>query len=70
MRAQVRRYPLDAIDREYNELWQVLETLDDMKIVAKMKAIVPEFLSNNSIYCKLDTSTPPLFGVLSSSESE
>ena len=59
MRAQVRRYPLDAIDREYNELWQVLETLDDMKIVAKMKAIVPEFLSNNSIYCKLDTSTPP-----------
>ncbi len=54
MRAQVRRYPLDAIDREYNELWEILETMDDMKIVAKMKSIVPEFLSNNSVYCQLD----------------
>ncbi len=59
MRAQVRRYPIDAIDREYDDLWHILEGMDDMAIVAKMKAIVPEFLSNNSIYCKLDTSTPP-----------
>ena len=59
MRAQVRKYPLEAIDREYNELWTVLEGMDDMQIVAKMKSIVPEFLSNNSIYCKLDASTPP-----------
>lgn len=54
MRAQVRRYPLDAIDREYNELWNILEGMDDMKIVGKMKSIVPEFLSNNSVYCQLD----------------
>ncbi len=54
MRAEVRRYPLEAIDREYSELWTILETMDDMKIVAKMKNIVPEFLSNNSVYCKLD----------------
>jgi FlaA1/EpsC-like NDP-sugar epimerase len=54
MRAEVRRYPLDAIDREYNELWDVLESMDDKKIVAKMKNIVPEFLSNNSVYCELD----------------
>ena len=54
MRAEVRRYPLDAIDHEYNELWDVLEGMDDMKIVAKMKSIVPEFLSNNSVYCELD----------------
>ena len=59
MRAQVRRYALEAIDREYNDLWHVLESMDDMRIVGKMKAIVPEFLSNNSIYCKLDKSTPP-----------
>ena len=59
MRAQVRKYPLEAIDREYNELWTILETMDDMKIVAKMKDIVPEFLSNNSIYCQLDKNTPP-----------
>ena len=54
MRAQVRRYPLDAIDTEYNQLWDILETMDDMKIVGKMKSIVPEFLSNNSVYCQLD----------------
>ena len=54
MRAEVRRYPLDAIDREYNTLWDILEGMDDMKIVAKMKDIVPEFLSNNSVYCQLD----------------
>ncbi len=54
MRAQVRRYPLDAIDTAYNELWDILEGMDNMKIVGKMKAIVPEFLSNNSIYCQLD----------------
>ena len=58
MRAQVRRYPLEAIDREYDDLWHILEGMDDMAIVAKMKAIVPEFLSNNSIYCKLDTCPP------------
>ncbi len=58
MRAQVRRYALDAIDREYNDLWGVLEGMDDMKIVAKMKDIVPEFLSNNSVYCQLDKNIP------------
>ena len=59
MRAEVRRYPLDAIDKEYNELWDILETMDDMKIVGKMKSIVPEFLSNNSVYCTLDAVAPP-----------
>ncbi len=59
MRAQVRRYPLVAIDAEYNQLWDILETMDDMKIVGKMKSIVPEFLSNNSVYCKLDAVAPP-----------
>ena len=64
MRAQVRKYPLEAIDREYNELWNILEGMDDMKIVAKMKEIVPEFLSNNSIYCELDKNTPPIQSAL------
>ena len=59
MRAQVRRYPIEAIDKEYNELWDILETMDDMKIVGKMKSIVPEFLSNNSVYCKLDAVASP-----------
>ena len=59
MHAQVRRYQPDEVDREYNELWDVLETMDDMKIVGKMKHIVPEFRSNNSIYSQLDPVTPP-----------
>ena len=59
MHAQVRRYASDEVDREYNELWDILETMDDMKIVGKMKSIVPEFRSNNSIYCELDRNTPP-----------
>ena len=54
MRAQVRTYSLDEIDREYADLWTKLETLDPMSIVAKMKEIVPEFISNNSVYCQLD----------------
>ena len=54
MRAEVRRYPLEAIDMEYGELQDIMYTLDDRKIVAKMKSIVPEFISNNSIYCELD----------------
>lgn len=54
MRAQVRKYQLADIDREYAELWDIMPTLDDMKLVGKMKAIVPEFKSNNSTYCQLD----------------
>ncbi|MBQ9418171.1 MAG: polysaccharide biosynthesis protein [Bacteroidales bacterium] len=54
MRAKVRTYPIDQIDRAYDELWTMLATMDDMAIVGKMKAIVPEFRSNNSIYCQLD----------------
>lgn len=53
-RAQVRKYALAEIDHEYSELWDIMPTLDDMKLVGKMKAIVPEFKSNNSIYCQLD----------------
>ena len=59
MHAQVRRYPVDEVNREYDELWNILETMDDMKIVAKMKSIVPEFRSNNSVYCQLDTPDTP-----------
>lgn len=54
LRAEVRKYSLDEIDREYAELWDIMPTLDDMKLVGKMKDIVPEFKSNNSTYCQLD----------------
>lgn len=54
MHAEVRKYKLEDVDREYGLLHQELATLDDMRIVAKMKDIVPEFVSNNSVYCQLD----------------
>jgi len=54
MRAQVRRYEVEAIDKAYAELWDLMPTLDDMKLVGKMKSIVPEFKSNNSVFCTLD----------------
>ena len=54
MHAQVRTYSLDEVDKAYGELWELMPTLDDMKLVAKMKSIVPEFVSNNSVYCQLD----------------
>ena len=54
MRAEVRKYSLEDIDKAYSELWDLMPTLDPLQLVGKMKAIVPEFKSNNSIYCQLD----------------
>ncbi len=54
LRAEVRHYNIEDVDREYAELLDIMYTLDDRKIVAKMKGIVPEFVSNNSVYCELD----------------
>ena len=59
MRAQVRRYNIDDINRAYAELWDLMPTLDPMTLVRKMKQIVPEFKSNNSIYCQLDNENAP-----------
>lgn len=54
MRAKVRRYENGEVDEEYAKLWGLMESHDDMRLVAQMKAIVPEFVSNNSVYCQLD----------------
>ena len=54
LRAEVRHYNIEDVDREYAELLDIMYTLDDRKIVAKMKGIVHEFVSNNSVYCELD----------------
>ena len=37
-----------------DELIAISENLDDMAIVKKMKEIVPEYKSNNSVYEVLD----------------
>ena len=54
MHAVVRKYEADEVDVMIEKLHTELETCDPMKIVAQMKAIVPEFKSNNSIFSQLD----------------
>ena len=52
--AEVREYDYNEVEKEIDELIRISETYDDMDIVAKMKAIVPEYKSNNSVFQKLD----------------
>ena len=52
--AEVREYDYDAVCRDVDELIAISKRYDDMATVAKMKEIVPEYKSNNSVYEKLD----------------
>ncbi len=52
--AEVREYDYESVEHDIEDLVRISETYDDMNIVAKMKEIVPEYKSNNSIYQKLD----------------
>ena len=52
--AEVREYDYDEVEKDIDELVRISETYDDMNIVAKMKQIVPEYKSNNSVFQKLD----------------
>ena len=52
--AEVREYAYDQVCKDINELIEISQEYDDMATVAKMKKIVPEYKSNNSIYEKLD----------------
>lgn len=54
MIANVREYDYDYVKSEVDDLIDVCQTYDNMKIVAKMKQIVPEFVSQNSAYEVLD----------------
>ena len=53
--AMVREYDYDDVCREIYELIEISKKYDDMETVRKMKAIVPEYKSNNSVYSVLDT---------------
>lgn len=54
MIAKVRVYDFAHISQEINELLNLFGMQNNNKIVSKMKKIVPEFVSQNSIYQKLD----------------
>jgi FlaA1/EpsC-like NDP-sugar epimerase len=52
--AKVREYDYEEVSKEIDELIRVAGEFDDMKTVAAMKRIVPEFISKNSVYSQLD----------------
>lgn len=52
--AKVRNYDFEEISDRISKLTDLFETQDNLAIVKEMKEIVPEFLSNNSIFEKLD----------------
>ncbi len=52
--ASVREYPYELALKNEEELYRLSFTYDDMKIVAKMKEIVPEYKSHHSKYEVLD----------------
>ncbi len=54
MVAQVREYHFQTISKQISELIKLSCEYKDRQVVVKMKEIVPEFKSNNSIYEELD----------------
>ena len=52
--AQVREYDYQQVCAEIDELIDIAKSYEPMVIVKKMKEIVPEYKSNNSIYEQLD----------------
>ena len=52
--AQVREYDYAEVAKEIDDLIDISKQFDDMNTVRKMKEIVPEYKSNNSVYEKLD----------------
>ncbi len=53
--ASVREYDYDEVCADIQNLMKVAKNYDNMETVKIMKAIVPEYKSNNSVYSVLDT---------------
>ena len=54
MIARVREYPFPGISKNIKELISLFDGQNNEAIVRKMKEIVPEYISNNSVFEKLD----------------
>ena len=52
--AIVREYNYNDVVNSINDLIEISKSYDEMATVKKMKEIVPEYKSNNSVYEKLD----------------
>ena len=54
MKAKVREYEYETIKSQIEELAKLANEFDNYAIVKRIKEIVPEFISNNSVFEKLD----------------
>ena len=61
--AQVREYDYDEVNKEIEALMETAKQYDNMATVRKMKEMVPEYKSNNSVYEKLDAELSARGGV-------
>jgi hypothetical protein len=52
--ARVQETDFDRISADINTLISLFDKQDNNAIVSKMKQIVPEYISNNSVFEKLD----------------
>lgn len=52
--AEVREYDFAQVSKDIDELVAISKNYDDMATVKKMKEMVPEYKSNNSVYEELD----------------
>lgn len=57
MIAKVQEHNFDSIAEDIKELIGLFDTQNNEAIVRKMKTIVPEYISNNSVFEKLDKAT-------------
>jgi len=54
MIAKVRNYCFNEVSKDIDNLIQLANVYEDVAVVRKMKNIVPEYKSNNSVYEELD----------------
>ncbi len=54
MHAKVVQYDSSVVDQHLAELWEILRGGDLFAIVSKIKSILPEYISNNSQFERLD----------------
>jgi len=55
--AQVREHRFTLVKLEVDELLKATQAETDAELVLRMKKLVPEYISNNSEYCKFDEVT-------------
>ena len=53
--AKVKEYDFNQVSSKIDQLIELAKSFDEMSIVRKMKEIVPEYISQNSVYSQLDT---------------